>query len=225
MSQQYKYFLPIGVFFVAALMISNTVAGKLIQIGSFTFSGAIIIFPISYIFGDIMTEVYGYRASRKIIWLGFGSLVLMSLFYFIVQLLPPASFWPYQQAFVSILGVVPRLVLASIVGYFCGEFSNSFILSKMKIFTNGKYLWTRTIGSTIVGEGVDTILFALIGFLGVVSLIQLPRLIISGYLFKVLYEVAATPLTYYIVKKLKQTEGVDMYDRGVKYNPFVISES
>ena len=215
-----KYFLYIAILFVAILMISNTVATKLFQFGSFFFTGAIMIFPISYIFGDILTEVYGYRASRRIIWAGFASIIVMSIVYYLVQLLPPAPFWPNQQAYEVILGLVPRIVVGSIIGYFAGEFTNSYVLSRMKIWTKGKHLWTRTISSTIAGEGVDTILFATVAFAGVIPWNSLIMVIISGYVAKVLIEVLFTPITYVVVRKLKKLEGIDVYDYGVNYNPF-----
>ena len=215
-----KYFLYIAILFVAVLMISNTVATKLFQLGPFFFTGAIMIFPISYIFGDILTEVYGYRASRRIIWAGFASIIVMSIVYYLVQLLPPAPFWPNQQAYEVILGLVPRIVLGSIVGYFAGEFSNSYVLSKLKIWTKGKHLWARTISSTIIGEGVDTILFGTIAFVGTIPWNTLILVIISSYIAKVLIEILFTPITYIIVKKLKHLEGIDVYDYGVDYNPF-----
>lgn len=219
-----KYFLYIGILFVAVLMISNTVAVKLIQLGPFVFSGAIFIFPISYIFGDILTEVYGYRASRKIIWSGFSALVIMSFFYWLIQILPAPVFWQNQDAYQLILGAVPRIVLGSIIAYFVGEFSNSYVLSKMKIWSNGKHLWMRTIGSTIVGEGVDSVIFGVIAFAGTIPFSGLTILILSGYLAKVAYEVILTPVTYLIVNKLKRAEGIDVYDRGISYNPFLLKE-
>jgi len=219
---QSKYFLYIAILFVAVLMISNTVAVKLFQLGPFFFAGAIMIFPISYVFGDILTEVYGYRASRRIIWAGFISVMAMSIVYYLVQLLPPAPFWPDQKAYESILGMVPRIVLGSIVGYFVGEFSNSYILSKLKIKTNGRHLWVRTISSTIVGEALDTTLFVTIAFGGLIPWNNLFSIMISGYVAKVLIEVLLTPVTYAVVKKLKQLEGIDVYDRGVNYNPFSV---
>ena len=218
--RNYKYFLYIAIAFVAVLMISNTVAVKLIQIGPFVFAGAIFIFPITYIFGDILTEVYGYRASRKIIWSAVGALVVMSLGYAFVGLLPAAGFWDGQEAYSTILGFVPRIVLASIVALFAGEFCNSYVLSRMKVRMEGKALWMRTIGSTVIGEGVDTIVFGMIAFWGILPLAALVTVIISGYLFKVAYEVIATPITYAIVSFLKHAEGIDVYDRGTDYNPF-----
>lgn len=219
-----KYFLYIAIAFVALLMISNTVAVKLIGIGPFVFTGAIFIFPLTYIFGDILTEVYGYRATRKIIWSAFGALIVMSLAYLFVQWLPAASFWGGQEAYATILGFVPRIVAGSIIAFFIGEFCNSFVLSRMKVWMNGKHLWMRTIGSTIVGEGVDTIVFVLIAFYGTLPLAALFTIIWSGYLFKVGYEVIATPITYLIVGWLKKTEGIDVYDRGINYNPFHLSD-
>jgi uncharacterized integral membrane protein (TIGR00697 family) len=215
-----KYFLYIGIAFVAVLMISNTVAVKIVHIGPLVFSGAIFLFPISYIFGDILTEVYGYKASRKIILSGFAALVFMSFYYWLIQMLPSAGFWSNQEAYAAILGFVPRIVFASIVGYFVGEFTNSYVLSKMKILSNGKHLWKRTIGSTVVGEGVDSIIFGLIAFAGTIPLANLGVLILSGYLFKVVYEIIITPVTYIVVNKLKKVEGVDVYDLGIDYNPF-----
>src|SRR3989344_1899730 len=159
MTQTSKYFTIISSIFVSILIISNTVATKLFSLGPFIFTGAIFVFPISYIFGDILVEVYGYSNSRRIIWTGFFALILMSIVYWIVGLLPPAPGWENQEAYVSILGVIPRIVAASIIGFWAGEFSNAFILAKLKILTKGKYLWTRTIGSTAVGQLVDTALF------------------------------------------------------------------
>jgi uncharacterized integral membrane protein (TIGR00697 family) len=219
-SHESKYFLYIAILFVATLMISNTTGSKLIQLGPFVVAGAIFVFPISYIFGDILTEVYGYRASRKIIWSGFAALIFMSFWYWFIQILPAASFWPNQEAFETILGAVPRITFASITAYFLGEFSNSFVLSRMKVWMKGKHLWMRTIGSTIVGEGVDSIVFATLAFAGTIPFGALLTLIGSGYLFKVVYEIIATPLTYAIVNKLKRVEGIDVYDRGIDYNPF-----
>jgi uncharacterized integral membrane protein (TIGR00697 family) len=223
-SKNSKYFLFIAIAFVAVLMVSNTAAVKLIQVGPFVFAGTIIIFPISYIFGDILTEVYGYKASRKIIWSGFAALVFMAICYWLVQILPAPIFWQNQAAYEVILGSVPRIVLGSIVAYFAGEFSNSYVLSKMKIWSNGKHLWMRTIGSTIVGEGVDSFIFGTIGFAGLVPFSSLILMILSGYIVKVLYEVLLTPVTYFVVRKLKKAEGIDVYDRGINYNPFGLKE-
>ncbi len=219
-----RYILPIAILFVAVLLIANTVASKIIEIGPFFVSGAIIVFPLSYIFGDILTEVYGYRASRRIIWSGFLAMLLMSLLYALVQMLPAAPFWPNQSAYDAILGSVPRIVFGSVVAYFVGEFANSYVLSKMKIWSEGKHLWMRTIGSTIIGEGLDTVLFICIAFWGVFPAAAIFTLIYSSYLIKVAYEIAVTPLTYMVVGWLKRAEGIDVYDRGVNYNPFLLKE-
>ncbi len=215
-----RYFTFISLVFVSVLIVSNTVATKLFSIGPFIFTGAIIVFPISYIFGDILVEVYGYSRSRRIIWTGFFMLIVMSIIYWIVGLLPPAPGWENQDAYLSILGIVPRIVIASIIGFWAGEFSNAFVLAKLKILTSGKYLWTRTIGSTIIGQGVDTVLFTLIGFFGIISNQFLLIAIISGYSFKVVYEIIATPLTYKIVGFLKKREQIDHLDYKTNFNPF-----
>lgn len=216
----YKYFIYIAIAFVTVLLISNTVAVKLIAIGPFVLAGATLLFPISYIFGDILTEVYGYKESRKIIWSGFAALIFMSFSYYLVQILPSPVFWTGQTSYENILGLAPRIILASIVAFLIGEFVNSFILSKMKIISGGKKLWQRTIGSTIVGQGLDTIIFTTIAFYGTVPLAALLTIIWSGYFVKVMIEILATPITYKIVDWLKKEEGINVYDRGVNYNPF-----
>ncbi len=215
-----KYYSIVSSIFVSVLLISNTVATKLFSFGPFVFTGAILVFPISYIFGDILTEVYGYKRSRKIIWTGFFCLIGMSIVYWIVGLLPSAPGWENQKAYSLILGIVPRIVIASIIAFWAGEFSNSFVLAKLKILTSGKKLWARTIGSTIVGQGVDSTLFVIIGFYGIFPNSILILAIISAYLFKVVYEIIATPLTYKIVNFLKKKEGIDQFDYQTNFNPF-----
>lgn len=217
----WKYFSLISSVFVAILLISNTVGVKVVDVFGLNLPGGIIVFPVSYIFGDVLTEVYGYRASRRIIWTGLACAVMMSGVYYVVEQLPAASFWPHQQAYESILGFAPRITLASIIAYFCGEFSNSYVLAKMKLFTNGRHLWTRTIGSTIVGEGVDTLVFCAVAFTGVFTSIQILSIVLANYVVKVAYEVIATPATYAVVGFLKRAEGVDVYDYGTNFNPFV----
>jgi queuosine precursor transporter len=219
-----KYFIYIAIAYVAVLIISDTVAIKVVSIGPFAITAALFVFPISYIFGDILTEVYGYKASRKVIWSGMFGLIFMALTYWFVQALPPASFWEGQKAFEATLGLVPRIVIVGIVAILMGEFSNSFVLSKMKVLMNGKNLWMRTIGSTVVGEAVDTIVFYPLAFWGVIPFSGIIILMYSGYLFKVAYEVLATPITYKIINWLKRKEGIDIYDRGISYNPFHLSE-
>ena len=220
MKPKFAYFSIISSFFVAMLLISNIVATKLISLGPFIFTGGIIVFPITYIFSDILTEVYGYARSRKIIWTGFFSLILMSIILWIVNILPPAPAWPNQDAYTTILGTIPKIVVASIIGYWAGEFANSYVLAKLKILTKGKYLWMRTIGSTIVGEGIDTLLCVLIGFAGTIPLKVLIIAVFSSYIFKVLYEILATPATYKIVSFLKKKEHCDAVDKRTNFNPF-----
>jgi len=222
MQKNYKYLSAISVFFVSVLLISNVASTKILDFGYFTFDGGTLLFPLSYIFGDILTEVYGYKKSRSVIWLGFFMALLMSVIFIIVGKLPPAVGWDNQAAYDAILGLTPRIVLASLVAYLFGEFSNSFILAKMKIWTKGKMLWARTIGSTLVGELVDSSLFILIAFLGVFPNSLLFTLIISNYIFKTAVEVLFTPATYKVVKFLKREEGEDYYDKNTDFNPFKI---
>ena len=218
--KQYKYFDIILGLFVAVLLISNIASTKIIQVWKFTFDGGTILFPLSYIFGDILTEVYGYRKARKAIWVGFFSAFLMSVILWVIGILKPASGWDLQNSYMAILGQTPRIVGASLVAYFAGEFINSFILAKMKIVTKGRWLWTRTIGSTIAGEMVDTLLFCFIAFYGLYSNKLLLAIIISNYVFKVGLEIILTPATYKIVGFLKRRENEDYYDYKTNFNPF-----
>lgn len=220
MQKSFKHLDIITALFVAVLLISNITSTKILNFGFFSFDGGTLLFPLSYIFGDILTEVYGYKRSRKVIWLGFICAILMSVTFIVVGKLPPASDWVNQDAYDKILGLTPRIVLASLVAYFAGEFSNSFTLAKMKIITGGKWLWTRTIGSTIVGELVDTLLFVTIAFWGVLPTSLLWTVIISNYIFKTAVEVIFTPATYAIVGWLKRTEHEDYYDYKTNFNPF-----
>jgi uncharacterized integral membrane protein (TIGR00697 family) len=219
--KEYKYFTLITGLFVAVLLISNIASSKIVVLGPFTFDGGTILFPVSYIFGDVLTEVYGYRKSRQVIWIGFGCALLMTIVFAIVGFLPSASDWANQDAFNAILGTTPRIVAGSLIAYFAGEFSNSFILSKMKIFTRGRWLFTRTIGSTIVGEGVDTLIFVIVAFAGIFSRETLLAIVVSNYIFKVGLEVILTPVTYAVVGYLKRTEKTDVYDYKTNFNPFV----
>ncbi|MFA6256871.1 MAG: queuosine precursor transporter [Candidatus Paceibacterota bacterium] len=224
MEKNYKYLGVISVFFVSVLLISNVASTKIVDLKWFVFDGGTLLFPLSYIFGDILTEVYGYKNSRKVIWLGFFMALLMSLVFIVVGKLPPAADWTNQEAYDKILGLTPRIVAASLVAYFCGSFSNSFIMAKMKIRTAGARLWARTIGSTVVGEFVDSALFILIAFLGILPLPLLITLIISNYVFKTVVEILFTPVTYKVVSFLKRKEGEDYYDRDTNFNPFKLEE-
>jgi uncharacterized integral membrane protein (TIGR00697 family) len=206
--------------FVVVLLVSNLVGQKLTAIGPFIVSGAQVFFPITYIFGDIFTEVYGYGASRRAIWIGFFAslaLVLMGLF---TVWLPPAPDFKHQDSFAIVFGFVPRMVVASLAAFWAGEFANSYVLSKMKLWTNGRFLWSRTIGSTVVGQFVDTSVLMVLAFGGVHPWRTILILIFSGYIGKVAYEAAATPLTYAVVNFLKRREGVDVFDYNTSFSPF-----
>ncbi len=216
----FKYLNLIGGLFVAILLISNTISSKPWQMGSFVLPSGSILFPLSYIFGNVLTEVYGYSRSRQVIWTGFAANALMALAYWVTVELPPAPFWSQQSAFAATLGQVPRIVIASLIAYLGGEFINSFVLSKMKIWTKGRYLWTRTIGSTVTGQALDTFTFLSIAFLGVWPLRGIIVTGLSLYLFKVTYEVVATPVTYVVVAFLKRREGIDTYDVHTNFSPF-----
>jgi uncharacterized integral membrane protein (TIGR00697 family) len=206
--------------FVVVLMISNLVGPKIVAVGPFRISGAQLLFPITYIFGDVFTEVYGYAASRRAIWTGFFASALLSVMGLITVALPPAPDWPNQEAFATVFHFVPRMVIASLLAYWAGEFSNAFVMAKLKLLTRGRHLWVRTIGSTVVGQAVDTTVVMVIAFGGSLSASLIATLIVSGYLGKVLYEAAATPLTYAVVNFLKRKEGVDVFDYSTNFNPF-----
>lgn len=228
--REFRYYDLLVHVFVVVLLVSNLVAQKLCAIGPFTIggmefgpfliSGAQILFPITYIFGDIFVEVYGYSASRRAIWIGFFSAALLALMAQITTSLPAAPEFQNQEAFEQVFGFVPRVLAASLIAYWCGEFANAFVMSKMKIWTEGKYLWTRTVGSTVVGQLIDTVIVITIVFIGIHSFPTMLNLMFTGYVAKVLYEAAATPVTYWVVNSLKRAEGVDVYDEGVNFNPF-----
>ncbi len=216
----YKHLDTLTLMFVVVLLISNLVAQKICRIGPLTLSGAELLFPITYIFGDIFTEVYGYAASRRAIWIGFFASALLSVMGAIVVALPPAPGWRNQAAFATVFGFIPRLVVASLIAYWAGEFTNSYTLAKMKLLTQGRWLWTRTVGSTISGQAVDTATVVLIAFWGKAPWRTLLALIVSAYVTKVIYEVLATPLTYAVVGWLKNTEQSDAFDVHSSFNPF-----
>lgn len=216
----FKYYDLLASIFIVVLVISNLVGQKICAFGPFRVSGAQLLFPITYIFGDIFTEVYGYGGSRRVIWIGFAANALLALLGNLIVALPAAPEWKNQEAFATVFHQVPRLVIASLIAYWCGEFANSFTLAKMKLVTKGRYLWTRTVGSTVVGQAVDTVILVIIGFSGTVTTAGLIRLIVSAYLFKVAYEVLATPVTYWIVGFLKRSEGVDTFDYKTRFTPF-----
>jgi uncharacterized integral membrane protein (TIGR00697 family) len=222
---KFRYLDTLITVFVVVLLISNVVGQKISAFGPFRVSGAQILFPITYIFGDVFTEVYGYAASRKAIWFGFFASALLSVMSLLCVKLPPAPEWHNQQAFETVFYTVPRLVIASLVAYWCGEFANSFTLAKMKLITKGRFLWMRTIGSTVVGQAVDSTLVMFIGFYGIVPVGTIIRLILSGYIAKVVYEAIMTPATYAVVSYLKRKERIDHFDYDTDFNPFATSVS
>ncbi len=208
--------------FVTCLITANIIAVKVVSIGALIMPAAIIVFPLSYIFGDVLTEVYGFRTTRRVIWLGFACNLIFVIFVWAGQLLPAASFWTGQEAYETILGYTPRLLAASFCGYLVGEFANSLVLAKLKVLTRGRWLWTRTIGSTVVGQGLDTSIFITLAFIGTPSFI--PVMILYHWLVKTGIEVVATPFTYAIVNHLKKKESLDTYDYQTNFNPFLVSE-
>jgi uncharacterized integral membrane protein (TIGR00697 family) len=216
----YRLVVVIAVF-VTCLITANVIAVKIISLGPVVLPAAIFVFPVSYIFGDVLTEVYGYRVARRVIWLGFLCNLIFVFFVWVGQELPAAGFWEGQGAYVSILGYTPRLLAASFAGYLAGEFVNSFVLSRMKVLTRGRWLWSRTIGSTVVGQAFDTSIFIVVAFIGTTSFT--PIMIFNHWWAKVAIEAIATPATYAIVRWLKQKEGIDTYDYQTSYNPFLIS--
>jgi uncharacterized integral membrane protein (TIGR00697 family) len=226
--RNYKYYDFVMVAFVVVLICSNLIGpAKIAQlqaplVGTLTFGAGVLFFPISYIFGDVLTEVYGYARSRRVIWAGFAGLFFASGMAWVVVQLPPAPFWSHQDAYEIAFGSAWRVAASSMVAYFCGEFVNSFTLAKMKILTGGRWLWTRTIGSTIVGEGVDSLIFYPLAFYGtgIIPNDKLPLVMLAQFVGKVGVEVVFTPVTYWIVGALKRAEHEDYYDRHTRFTPF-----
>jgi len=221
MNFSYRLVFIIAIF-ITCLITANIIAVKVISVGSVFLPAAILVFPLSYLFGDILTEVYGYRLARRVIWLGFICNLIFVFFAWIGQILPSAPFWQGQGAYESILGYTPRLLIASFCGYIVGEFANSFIMAKMKIMTRGRFLWSRTISSTIVGEGLDSAIFITLAFVG--TPLFAPLMILYHWLAKTIIEIILTPLTYKTVNFLKRKEAVDTYDYKTKFNPFLITD-
>ena len=216
----YSYrFIIITALFITCIITANILIVKQITIFGLILPAAIVIFPLSYIFGDVLTEVYGYRQARKVIWLGFFCNLMTVIAIWIVGILPPAPVFEAQTAYERILGSTPRFLIASFLAYLAGEFLNSYVLAKMKLLTKGKWLWSRTIASTLVGEAIDTALVLFIGFWGVLPVGALGMMILGHWLLKCAYEIVATPLTYIIVGYLKRKEGMDYYDYNTNFNP------
>ena len=231
---RYRYLDALTTAFVVILLVSNLIAQKVCLLGPFSVgrwsfgpfgvSGAILLFPITYIFGDIFTEVYGYAASRRAIWLGFFGTALLYVMGMIVVALPSAPGWHNQQAFATVFGFIPRILAASLVAFWAGEFANSYTMARLKLFTDGRMLWTRTIGSTVVGQAVDTVLVIALTFGGIYPVRMLLNIMATGYALKVGYEVIATPLTYLVINWLKRSEHSDAFDRHQSFNPFSFAE-
>jgi len=220
--KNYKFLTLITVFFVTILLISNIVSTKIVDLWLFVFDAWTLLFPLSYIFADVLTEVYWYKETRKIIWMWFGSMILLSWIIILVWVLPPASDRPFQADYQNVLWLTPRIVLASLFAYFVWEFSNSYIMAKVKIKMKWKQLWVRTIWSTLVWEFFDTMIFVMIAFYWVFDNELLKTIIISNYVFKVWVEVLFTLLTYLIINKLKKVEQEDYYDYKTDFNPLKI---
>jgi queuosine precursor transporter len=223
--RQYSvWFVCIVALFVTCLLTANITAVKLVQVFGLIVPAGVVIFPLSYIIGDVLTEVYGYRQARRVIWLGFLCNLIAVVAIWIGQILPAASLWDGQAAYERILGSTPRLLVASFLAYLVGEFANAIVLAKMKIATRGRWLWMRTIGSTLVGQGLDSLVFVTLAFAGTLPLAGLTSAIITQWLVKTAYEAAVTPLTYAVVALLKRHEGLDVYDDGTRFNPLWVGE-
>ncbi|HJY77546.1 MAG TPA: queuosine precursor transporter [Burkholderiales bacterium] len=224
--KSYRYYDFVMAAFVTVLICSNLIGpAKIVQLDGWpAFGAGVLFFPISYVFGDVLTEVYGYARARRVIWAGFAGLAFASIMAAVVVALPPAPFWEHQKAYETAFGQAPRIAAASMFAYFCGEFVNSFVLAKMKILTAGRWLWTRTIGSTIAGEAVDSALFYPLAFYGsgIIPNDKLPAIMLAQFTLKVAVEVVFTPLTYKVVGALKRAENEDYYDRETRFTPFTL---
>lgn len=219
-----NWFLLVAALFVTSLIVSNIIAVKVIDVAGMILPAAIIIFPISYILGDVLTEVYGFARARQVIWLGFLCNLFAVIAIFAGGLLPAAGFWPGQDAYDMILGAVPRILAASFVAYLVGEFVNAYVLARLKVAMEGRHLWVRTIGSTLAGQLLDSAIFITIAFAGIMPVEILLGAIVTQWLVKSAYEALATPLTYAVVGFLKRADDVDVYDRDIQFRPFTVSE-
>jgi uncharacterized integral membrane protein (TIGR00697 family) len=220
-ARTYRYYDLVMAAFVTVLLCANLIgASKVATLGGFTFGAGVLFFPISYVFGDVLTEVYGYARARKVVWAGFGAMIFASFMSLVILAFPPAPGWPHQAAFETVFGGTWRIVGASLVAYFSGEFCNSFVLAKMKLRTEGRLLWLRTIGSTIVGEAVDSLIFYPLAFLGIWSTDLVLKVMLTNYALKVGWEVFMTPATYVVVNFLKRAEHEDYFDRNTEFTPF-----
>jgi queuosine precursor transporter len=219
------WLVVVTALFVTSLLTANVIAVKLVALGGLVVPAGVVIFPLSYIFGDVLTEVYGYRQARRVIWLGFLCNLLMVAAIWVGGLLPAASFWDGQPAYERILGFTPRLLAASFAAYLVGEFANSYVLARLKIATRGRWLWTRTIGSTLVGQGLDSAVFITLAFAGIMpGADALLSAVLNQWLLKSAYEIVVTPLTYVVVGFLKRAEGLDTYDHDTQFNPLLLAD-
>ncbi len=215
--------MVIVALYVTSLITANTVAVKVLEFGPWVTDAGLITFPIAYIVGDVLTEVYGYAAARRVIWLGFMCNLIAVGTFQLAGALPAESSWEGGDAYSMIFGSTPRILVASFCAYLIGEFANSYVLARMKVWTNGRWLWTRTIGSTVIGQGLDSVVFVLIAFSGVFTAGVIQDMIITNWVLKTGYEVIATPGTYWVVNKLKAAEGIDVYDRNTDFRPIAVS--
>jgi uncharacterized integral membrane protein (TIGR00697 family) len=219
------WLVVVTALFVTSLLTANIIAVKLVALGGLVVPAGVVIFPLSYIFGDVLTEVYGYRQARRVIWLGFLCNLLMVAAIWVGGLLPAASFWDGQPAYERILGFTPRLLAASFAAYLVGEFANSYVLARLKIATRGRWLWTRTFGSTLVGQGHDSAVFITLAFAGIMpGADALLSAVLTQWLLKSAYEIVVTPLTYVVVGFLKRAEGLDTYDHDTQFNPLLLAD-
>lgn len=214
----------ITVIFTACIIVSNVLAVKIFHFYNLALPAAVIVFPITYIFGDVLTEVYGYKHARLVIWLGFFGNLIFVIFIMLGEKLPPANYWKYQNEFSIILGSTSRILIASFCAYLSGEFLNSYVMARIKIITKGKYLWVRTIGSTLVGQFADSCIFIFIAFSGDMATQVLLKVIISQWLFKVIFEIICTPITYFVINRIKKIEKIEIYDYDTSFNPFKITD-
>lgn len=219
--RHFRYFDYVMAAFVAILLLSNLIgAAKLATVWGYTFGAGILFFPVSYVIGDVLTEVYGYANARRCVWMGFFAMLFMAFMSYIVVAMPPAADWGGQEAYETVFGSTWRIVVASVMAFWAGEFVNSFVLAKMKLMTGGKYLWTRTIGSTVFGQLVDSLIFYPIAFLGIWTTEQVLIVMVTNWALKVFWEAALTPVTYVVVGWLKRREGTDVFDTGTDFSPF-----
>ncbi|MDE2435801.1 MAG: queuosine precursor transporter [Sphingomonadales bacterium] len=224
--RHFRYFDYAMAAFVAILLLSNLIgAAKLATVGGYTFGAGIMFFPISYVLGDVLTEVYGYANARRCVWVGFAAMLFMAFMSWVVVKLPPAAGWNGQAAYDSVFGNTWRIVAASITAFWAGEFVNSYVLAKMKILTAGKMLWTRTIGSTVFGQAVDSVIFYPVAFLGIWSSDQVLTVMVTNWFLKVMWEALLTPVTYAVVGWLKRREGVEVFDTGTDFSPFAKADA